>query len=573
MKRLLIFGGVLLTAVLSMSNFANRTYPKDFFRPPIEYTLRLAGTFGELRSNHFHAGIDVKSPNGSIGAPIVAAGEGYVSRIIRQAGGFGNALYIEHPNGYTTVYGHLHEFSEELEAYVKQVQYQEESFAIDVEPSSEQFVFQKGARIGTMGNRGSSGGPHLHFEIRDTETQVPINPLLFGLKIRDNTPPSLRQLKVYALNEQRETFDTELHNLRGNGINYSLRDTLRLAASSVGFGLKAYDRMDATPNWNGIYALSLYKDDSLVYRFVAEQFSFEETRYLNAHLDYRAQRSERAYFNRTYVLPGNQLTMYDRLQNNGVVALQKNKATKITLVAEDLNGNASRLRFWVRQNEAVAETKQKKYDYFLPYAEESAIDNGSLYLYFPEGSFYENVYLDYNFTIDRSDQVYSAVHHIHEPLTPIHERFDLAIRPTMLPEELWEKAFIAYCDEGGNIYNMGGEWKFDRLFTKARVFGDYCIMADTVPPTITPVSFSKNMQGYSKMAFRIGDNLPTGGSAKSLTYRGTVDGRWILFETDSKTDVITHYFDEKIPSGKHQLRLMVEDAVGNQTVWEAEFVR
>ncbi len=571
--RYLIFSGVLCIAVLSLSNFSEGVYPQGFFRSPIEYNLRLAGTFGELRSNHFHAGIDIKSPNGSIGAPIVAAGDGYVSRIIRQAGGYGNALYIKHPNGYTTVYGHLDAFADEIEAYVKQLQYQEKSFSIDVKPPPNQFVYQKGERIGKMGNRGSSGGPHLHFEIRHTESGMRINPLLFGLEIRDNTPPRLHQLKVYTLDEKRETRSTALYDLRRSGSNYRLRDTLRAASPTVGFGLKAYDQMDNTPNWNGIYSLSLYQDDSLLYHFTAERLKYEETLYLNAHLDYREQRSNRAYFNRTFRLPGNQLSMYDRLQNEGVVQLLKDEPSEITLVAEDLNGNASRLRFWVRRTAVLAEKPPQKYNYFLPYDEESMIDNGSLFLHFPQGSFYENVYLDYQFTIDRSDHVYSAVHHIHEPLTPIHHSFELGLRPTMLPEELWDKAFIAYCTSGGSIINMGGAWKNDRLFTQTRTFGDYCIMADTIPPTIEPINFNNNMRGRRSLSFAINDNLPTSGLAQSLHYRATVDGRWILLETDSKTNRITHYFDDRISPGKHQLRLEVTDAMGNTTLFEEAFLR
>ena len=176
-------------------------FPKDYFRMPVDMaTVRLSGTFGELRSNHFHTGIDISSATGSIGQPVFATADGFLDRVKVQESGYGKALYIKHPNGYTTVYAHLDKFSPAVERYVKEVQYKRERFGVDLYPTDGVFQVKKGEQIGNMGNSGSSQGPHLHFEIRRSSNQKALNPLLFGLPILDDVPPAIRNMKVYFLN-------------------------------------------------------------------------------------------------------------------------------------------------------------------------------------------------------------------------------------------------------------------------------------------------------------------------------------------------------------------------------------
>ncbi|HHB80117.1 MAG TPA: M23 family metallopeptidase [Saprospiraceae bacterium] len=193
-----------LTILVLSTSFLifGESFPKGEFRSPIKYPISLSGTYGELRPNHFHAGIDIKSPNGQSGADIVAAADGYVSRIKVRSGGYGNAIYMNHPNGYTTVYGHLSKFGPQIARYVKKKQYQKESFSVDLHPPSDMFRFHKGDVIGFMGNTGTSSGPHLHFEIRDRRTEEPLNALRFGLPVKDDLPPKLHKLKTYFLDDQ-----------------------------------------------------------------------------------------------------------------------------------------------------------------------------------------------------------------------------------------------------------------------------------------------------------------------------------------------------------------------------------
>ncbi len=562
----------LLLFSLGLSSFTSerKEYPTDYFTSPVKTTIRLSGTFGELRSNHFHAGIDIK---GYIGLPLYAIAESHISRIKVQAAGYGKVLYIDHPNGYTSVYAHMDEFIPELEEYVKKKQYELEQFEVDLYPARDSFSFEKGELIGKMGTTGYSFGPHLHFEIRETKTEKPLNPLLFGFKVADTRPPRMHQLRVYHLNENRETENAFSESLTWKNGGYALnQDTLDVSAERVGLALKVYDHMDGVSNWNGIYALDTYLGDSLIHRFEMEGFGFDETRYLNAHLDYEEQVSKKSYFNRCYLLPGNQLSIYSG--SDGVVTLSEKKAKKIKMVATDLAGNQSQLEFWIKKrNNGLTKKSPHIFHYVLPYDEESIIDNYPLFLHFPEGAFYENLYLRYHSAEERSSDVYSSVHGIHQSTTPVHKYFKIGIQTKRVPDSLRSKAFIAYCEPGEDIVNCGGEWNGDTLITKTRVLGDYCIMLDQKQPEITPLSFSSDMRKYSRMRFRIKDDLPTSGTARDLRYTATVDGQWILMEYDYKNDLLTHYFDEKIERGEHVLRLEVRDDRDNVQVFEREFVR
>ena len=557
--------------VLSFTFTGKRQYPQDYFRAPVNSTLRLSGTFGELRSNHFHSGIDIK---GYVGQPLYAIADGYVARIKIQAGGYGKVLYINHPNGFTSVFAHMDQFDPALEDYVKSIQYSKERFGVEIFPEKGRFSFKKGEKIGTMGVTGRSFGPHLHFEIRDTKTEKPINPLLFGIEVADQQAPRVHQLKVYHLNQRQETVDSDIFSLNKNGKNYTInQDTLYVGAWRVGFGLKVYDHMDGVTNWNGIYSLQMLVDDLPTYSFEMETFAFSETRYLNAHLDYEEVVSNKSYFNRMYNLPGNRLSIYGEKIGKGVIAISEHKAQKITFIAKDVEGNASQVEFWVKRKEVKPVEKKLAYNYVLPYNEENVIKNASLYLYFPKGCFYENVYMHYEALPDESSNIYSFVHHIHDFKTPIHKYFDISIEPQSIPVNLQDKAFIAYCGKNNSVTNCGGTWKEGKLKSKVRSFGDYCIMIDNVSPSIQPVAFKSNMRGYNKMTFKIKDNFGTAGNVSGLKFRAIIDGRWALMEYDSKKDLIIHRFDKDFATGTHQLRLTVEDNRGNETVFERSFLK
>lgn len=565
---------LLLIILCSFATDNAKNYPQDYFRSPIDRSIFLSGTFGELRPNHFHAGIDIKAHNGKVGQALYAAADGHISRIKISSGGYGSVLYMKHPNGYTTVYAHMHQFTDKIAKFVKASQYKKKRYEIELFPTKDQFVFKKGEVIGKLGTSGRSFGPHLHFEIRDSRTEKPINPLLFGFKVKDNIAPKLHQVKVYFLNDKLSTLDTKTYNLiKLSGNKYKIKgDTLQLGAWRVGFGVKAYDHMNGAPNWNGVYKIDMYEDGALAHNFEMETFAFNESRYINAHLDYEEQVAKKSYFNRMFRLPGNKLSIYNEQETKGLVRLSNTKAKKITMEVLDVEGNDSVLEFWVKRGK-VKEPDTEAFNYFLPYNEENIIDNQTIRMHFPVGAFYENLYMKYRTSRDDSQNVYSPVYHIHDYKTPVHTYYELSIKPDGLPEELRGKAFIAYCGKDQTMANCGGEWREGRLKAKVRDLGDFCIMIDDKAPTINPISFKSNMKGYSKMTFKIKDNYKTVGRATGMRYEATVDGKWILLEYDAKNDLLIHRFDNKIGAGKHELKLVVTDNRGNAKTFERSFTR
>ncbi|MCS7037342.1 MAG: M23 family metallopeptidase [Saprospiraceae bacterium] len=546
--------------------------PQNYFRLPVDaQSLRLSGTFGELRPNHFHSGIDL---SGDIGQPIYAAADGYVHRIRVQEGGYGNALYIRHPNGYTTVYGHLHQFKPEIARYVKAEQYRRERFEVDLYPGEKAFFIKKGEQIGLMGNSGSSEGAHLHFEIRRTSDQKTLNPLLFNLPIPDREAPELLALRVYYLNDRHETLEATVWPVerRPNGA-YGLKggDTIALPAWRVGFAVQAFDRATGNPyNKNGLFSLRLRADGQQVFGWRAQELDFDESRYLNAHTDYAARKRTGAWFQRCYLLPGDRLSMYERAENQGVVPLYQGRLTAILIEAADANGNTSTLRFWVRRAD-VSPAAPPSYQRQLPWDAPSRIEMDDFTLALPNGALYETLYFQYTVSPPPAG-AFAPVHHIHSDETPLHRYCTLTLRPTQLPPALASKAVILYLD-GKRPESVGGQWANGAVETRVRELGRYTIVVDTVPPTIRPVAFSANMRGKSLMSFAISDNLPVGGSARDLRYRATVDGKWVLFEYDRKSERLVHYFDERISAGEHWLRLTVTDDRENTSIFERKFVR
>ncbi|MEY3052376.1 MAG: hypothetical protein RLY31_2161 [Bacteroidota bacterium] len=585
MQKLLYLGRVSVVWVLVLSTLgvapyeepaAGPGYPTDYFQPPVAHTLLLSGTFGELRPNHFHAGIDIKSTKGVAGDPILAAAEGHVSRIRVEAGGYGQSVYIDHPNGYTTVYAHLDTFSPELSAYVKSEQYRQQTFELDLSPGPDLFPLSAGQVIGTMGNTGSSQGVHLHFEVRETATQDPLNPLLFGFRVQDDVPPRMHAIKLYLLDEKRRQVGARTNTLYrgGDGLYHLKGDTLQVDASRVGIGLKVYDHFNKVSNWNGIYSLSVRQDDSLVFSFDLQSFSFRESRYLNAHCDYQERLANNSYYNRCYTLPGNHLSIYRQLRDGGVLRPLVGRASRIDIEASDLAGNASQLRFWLKRGPLnEVSFLPNPHQYVFPHAEGNIIEPEGFYLHMPAGTLYEDLFLNYRVSRERSDGYFSDVHHLHDSRTPVHDYFEVGIRPDRpLPDSLREKAFVAYC-HGASVWNCGGDWRDSLLVASVRSLGDYCIMVDRVKPSVQALSFQYDMRKATRIRFRISDNFPPMGHGVGLTYDAWIDDQWVLMEYDRKSRSLTYFFDEHCGKGTHLFRLVVADAAGNTNTFERKFVR
>lgn len=559
--------------LLSMTDDIRR-YPTDIFISPVGRDFQVSGTFGELRNDHFHAGIDIKSLDGAAGEPIMAAADGYISRIKVEEFGYGNVLYVSHPNGFTTVYAHLDRFAPKIQAYVRQRQYREESFEVDISLEPALFPVRAAELIGFLGNTGSSGGPHLHYEIRHTANQTPINPLHFGYALQDHQPPVLQQLFVYALDENDRILDTRVLQLKQleTGV-YSLPEIVKLPAPKMAFALRTYDGQDGTTHQNGVYSLDVTVDGDPTFAFRLDEIPFHQSRYLNAHIDYSLKARENKYAHRCHLLEGNRLPIYAAGDEQGRIHVNADKARTVKITAADFKGNQSNLTFQVRRDTARTNpnTAPSSHLHLARPEELSIVTRTGIQVVWPRGAFYEETPLQITPSPGPAGETFSPLFDLAPEDAPAHLYFDLLIEGVGVPPHLQDKAFIARCDAGGSVTNCGGRWIGKNLVASVRKMGTYAIMVDTLPPRIAPLQFSPKMKEGSRMAFRITDQYPVREKARDLRYEARVDNQWILMEMDGKTGVITHVFDGRITPGAHELVLRVTDDRGNTSIWRKTF--
>jgi len=389
----------LIFIFLSGMIYSQKKYPKDFFQNPMDIPLILSGTFGELRSNHFHAGIDIKTQQQE-GLNVFASGSGYISRIKISHWGYGKALYVTHPNGYTTVYGHLKKFSPKIEAYVKKRQYEKESFQIQLYPKPSELKVSKGEVIALSGNSGSSGGPHLHFEIRDTKAK-PINPMLFGIKIPDHKKPIFKNAVAYAKN------DTSQVNQSNNYIDLVIKqqnngDFLAnkiYAYGTIGIGVNATDRLDGAINNNGLYDLQLEVNGEKRYQYTVETFSFSESRYLNNFIDYKRFIKKKQRVQKCFIDPNTKLSIYRHIIDKGLLFIRDSLEYRIQITASDFKGNQTKLIIPIqgKKDTIIHYKKIKKTPYYFKADQTNKISDSTVIASFPKNIFYNDFYFDYQY--------------------------------------------------------------------------------------------------------------------------------------------------------------------------------
>ncbi len=540
------------------------------FSTPLKRSLTLSGTFGELRPNHFHAGLDIRSLNRKVGEPVYSAGSGYISRIKISAYGYGRAIYIQHPNGHSTVYGHLDHFTPEIDNYINQEHYKRERFELDLSLAPSTFKVSQGQLIAYMGSSGSSTGPHLHFEIRNSMNEHVLNPLEYGIPLSDNIPPTIYSIKFYGnISGNDVSLMTLPVKIDVNG-SFSLNnDTISLNTSIAGVAIKTYDKAFNSSQRLGVYGITLKADDAMLFNFNMKDFSFDEMRYSNAHRDYEEQVKSSQTYHRLYRLAGNKLLIYNESKDEGWINLSNDKIKKINIDVIDFAGNKSSIQFFLKQASGPPPAIPYS-DKLITYNQTFSLEENGLRINIPANRLYCNTYFNYLSLPD--NEYYSPIYKINDLTTPLHRSYSLAIRANNLPSYLRKKASIGMIN-GGTISNQGGKWNEDWLETKVTSFGNYTIIVDTIAPTIKPIMFKNDMSKRDYMSFKIADNFSTGGEADELTYNAWVDGKWILMELDSKTDNITHYFDNHIPPGNHTLSIKVTDDKGNSKLFTQSFVR
>lgn len=543
-------------------------YPQDFFRSPLEIPLNLSGNFGELRTNHFHAGIDIKTEQRE-GLNVVSAGDGFVSRIKVSPVGYGYALYIDHPNGYTTVYGHLQRYASKIDDYLKTQQYELESFSVDLYLQPGQLPVTKSELIGLSGNSGGSGGPHLHFEIRETATEKVLNPLLFGLQVKDKIPPSISSVWIVPMSDSswvnagRVPIALET---KGGGLKTT---TLPKVYGDFGFAVTTIDMLDGNSNRCGIYRIEFFVDGLQVYGQRMDRLDFTTNRAMNAHTIYERFKKDRSSIHGSYRLPGNPLDIYDNLVNDGIVSFRDGKQHACEYRIIDIMGNESRVKFTVQALSDAggkvppAKNALARWDW----EKDNTIETEEVRISMKAYTLYE----DLDLTITSSKKVTNAIgftYTLASPYEPVHNAYSLALRATNVKPGKENKAVIVRWDpDKEKTISEGGHYENGWITAEPMYLGHFALMIDTVAPAISSVDFSPTMKGRKSFNMKISDWLS--GVDQIIP---KIDGKWALMEYDAKNSRLTYYFDNRyITPGEHQFELKVIDAVGNEKTFNGRF--
>ncbi len=550
----------------SIVNYGQKKYPENYFSAPLKIPIVLSGTFGELRSNHFHSGLDIKT-QGKEGIPIYAPADGYVSRIKVAQYGFGKALYMSHPNGYTTVYAHLQKFSPAIQAYVKKVQYSKKSYYTgNLFPKPTLFPIKKGDIIGYTGDTGGSGGPHLHYEIRDSKTEHIINPLLFGLKVEDSKHPIFNTLIAYPLSD-----DARINNTAnkttisfksvGKG-EYKAESTL--ASGKIGLGVKVFDRLDKAYNKNGIYSLEMKVNGTRVYYHDVETFSFAESKYINLLIDYEHYANYRNRIQKTHKVTGNKLSLYENLINNGELLIKNGQNYAVEIIAKDFAGNTSTLKLPIRGTKSTTIFTQKDTTAFKITAKNfHKFSSKNVSVAFPKNTFYNDCYIDFFVKNDTAK--------VHQPTIPLDKKYTLTFFTNHLSDSLQEKVYIANVTKKKYPRYVSTKKKENKVYTTTKTLGTYTLKFDSIPPTVYASNFKNNqwISNHKYLKIKIKDK-ETGIN----DFHATIDGEWILMEYNHKKGILTYDFsDKKLVGSKHLFKIVVSDNVGNTESFSATFFR
>ncbi|MBV1888611.1 MAG: M23 family metallopeptidase [Urechidicola sp.] len=527
--------------------------------------MYLSGTFGELRTNHFHAGIDIKTQQKE-GLKVVASAQGYVSRIKVSHWGYGKALYITHPNGYTTVYAHLKKFSPKIESYLKLKQYQKESFEIQLYPNKEELIIDKGEVVAFSGSTGGFVGPHLHFEIRDNNSK-PINPLLFGIEKVDTKKPTINALVAYTQNDSSQVNKSNAPlqiNFKTLPNGNLLADKIT-ASGKIGFGINTYDRLDGALNKNGIYDLSMKVNGVITYQHTVETFSFAESKYINLLIDYTRYAELSQRIQRCFVVPRNKLSIYKNVIDDGYISIKDSLTYNVEITASDFSGNQKKLIIPIEGKAGSIEIfrKEKLTPYKIISSDFNKFSNNGVTISFPKNTFYEDFYLDFN--------VKDSIATIHKKNIPINNNYTLAFDVKNYSEATKKQLYIAKIDKNGYTSYKKTVKKPGTFYTSMKDLGKFTLLSDTQEPAIKLSNFKNEqwMTNYRRLVVKVSDE---GSGLKS--YRGEIDGEWVLFEYSPKHGTLTYDFsDKKFVKAQHKLKVIVNDNVGNTNMIEATFYR
>ena len=552
---------------MSITSFAQNNYPSDYFRSPLDIPLRLAGTFGELRNNHFHAGIDIKT-NRRIGLPVYATADGYISRIKVAIWGYGKVIYINHPNGFTSVYAHLNKFGDGIQEYVKSIQYEKKSYETgNIFLKENQIKVTKGQIIGYSGRTGGFVAPHLHYEIRNTKTEKIINPLLFGIKIQDSIAPKIKKLIAYPMGSDsriNRSLKNQSLSIKKDSLNNYIANRLS-ASGKIGFGVNVYDLLGKELNKNGIYSLEMKINGIRHYYHDVETFSFSESKFINLLIDYEYYSKYKSRIQKTFREKENKLSIYKDLIEEGGITINEGLNYQVEIIAKDFIGNSSSLKIPVvgLKSESILNQERDTTAYKIVKKEFQKFSKNGVTIAFPKNTFYKDLFL--NFSVN--DRIAT----IHKPIIPLDKKFTITFDSIMYKRSEVNQIYIANMNNKKYPYYMDTRKKSDKIFTTTKTLGKYGLLIDNQIPKIYNSNFKDNdwMSRLRYLTIKISDS-----QSGIKSYEASIDNEWILMEYDVKKKRLSYDFrDKKLVGSKHIFKLVVSDNVGNTNTYKSTFYR
>lgn len=558
-------------------------YPKNYFRWPVNLDPQIQANMGELRNNHWHMGLDVRT-NAKENQPVYAAAGGYIAAIGVRASSFGRFIIINHPNGLSTLYAHLNDFFPELENYVREQQRKNESWAIELKFTPDQFPVVKSDFIAYSGNTGGSQGPHLHFEIFDTKSEKRLNPLLFDFSLTDNIPPSILKLAVYDRSKSVYEQSPLFFSVKKTDSGYFIpkKPEIKTGLSKMSFAIQAVDRMNSSGSDDGIYAAQINLDSVPQVKFVIDSINYSETRYMNAQIDYKYRYNGGGWLQHVSRLPGDFGGVYKEMAGSGVIELNDTLPHQITIQIWDAYGNSSHLDFMIRHDDSLSKEDNGYADtkMFAP-AIENNIIKSSFETRLPATCIYDSVPVWYAQTGSGGYNAVSDAFSIGNFACPVQDPLTVSLKNNRsITTEQQNKLVIvrkerketqikkATCENGWIMAPFGD-------------FGTFQAFLDLTPPSVNAPGKGDtiNLSAASRIVFTPHDNYSVkklsayvfSCSKDSTGYHCSDDSlsekKWLRFTNDKSRNWIYH-FDENIPYGVHLLQVVVEDIVGNTTTRE-----
>ena len=527
---------------------------------PINIPIKISGTFGELRNTHFHSGVDIKT-EGKQGVKIFSIKDGYVKRIKISKDGFGKAIYLNHHDGTTSVYGHLKKFSSEIEKFVKEIQYKKKSYEIEIYPKNNLFVYKSGELIGYSGNTGSTSGPHLHFEVRDTKTNYPINPLKILENVNDTIIPKINNLYLYDVMSDGTYHLIEKIKLKKINSNYFLTDTIK-NSGILGIGINYYDKQDISYSKNGAYSIDFKMNNETIFEYKMDTISLYDKRYLKLLVDFENWYLKKNKIQKLFVHPKSKYTFLNKKNYDGIIKVENDKNYIGNIEIKDYNGNTSRIGIIIKGTPKQLMKKQIK-NYNIKSDLEYTLESKNIKVKIKKNTFFNDVYIPFKFINDTLD--------LGKNLYPIDKRFKIIYDIKNLDSTYQKKGFISKINEKNKTEFIWTE-KLNNIWSiNTNILGKYTISIDTTPPSIKPMNFKNNqlINNQNTLKLRIKDDLS---GIKKIN--GSINGKWILLEHEPKNNTISYNLsDINFNSSKYELEIVALDYLGNKKLYKAILYR